>query len=390
MYITTNERSLTVGEAPTPPRLRPRCYSLTLTTPATYDALEEAVRRWISACVMSRTETRPGVPIRRERELVTGNPTLRRIWDQALQYMKGKRVKINADYIWGKNREESIKFSTTASPPPPPPPPLRPPAPAKARAACPPTTCAPVGPFRPSTHGFKFDNLFSLTIPLPGPLPPITPEYGLCGGMASAALDYFLSCIPIPSTRSAPAIGTPLYNYLFSRLLDSLGRPGFDLVRKFLSWTQRPDTTSSLMSTAEQALGPFINIMTGPISSGAARLIKVDGVQELTAREEFPKIAADLSAGRMVVLGLVYKGPGSLKIWENHQVLAHGITRVSPTVTDFKIYDPNYNGNDAIVIRCESLAGGTRVRCTQIGGQNQNVRGFFRMPYRRVTPPCLP
>jgi hypothetical protein len=101
-------------------------------------------------------------------------------------------------------------------------------------------------------------------------------------------------------------------------------------------------------------------------------------------------IAADLSAGRMVVIGLVYEGPGSLKIWENHQVLAHGITRVSSTVTDIKIYDPNYNSNDGVVIRCESLAGGTRVRCTQMGGKTQNVRGFFRMPYRRVIPPCLP
>jgi hypothetical protein len=387
MYITANERSSTVGAAPTPPRLQPRCYSLTLTAPSTYAALEEAVRRWISSCVMSRTEIRPGVPIRRERELVTGNPTLRRTWDQALQYMKGKRVKIDADYVWGTDREEAIKFSTTASPPPPP---LPPPAPAKVRAACPPTTCAPVGPFLPSTHGFKFDNLFSVTIPLPGRLPPITPEYGLCGGMASAALDYFLSCIPIPSTRSAPAIGTPLYNYLFSRLLDSLGRPGFGMVGKFLSWTQRPDTTSSLMSTAEKALGPVPDIILGPISAGAAHLVKVDGVQELTAREEFPNIAADLSAGRMVVVGLVYEGPGSLKIWENHQVLAHGITRVSSTVTDIKIYDPNYNSNDGVVIRCESLAGGTRVRCTQMGGKTQKVRGFFRMPYRRVIPPCLP
>src|SRR5262245_38836408 len=309
--------------------------------------------------------------------------------------MNGKRVKIDADYVWGTDREESIKFSTTASPPPPP---LPPPAPAKVRAVCPPTTCAPVGPFLPSTHGFKFANSFSLTIQLPGPFPPIKPEYGLCGGMASAALDYFLSCIPIPSTRIVPAIGTPLYDYLFNRLLDSLGRPGLDslgrprfgMVGKFLSWTQRPDTTSSLKSAADQAIGPATDFIFMPISSGAARLVDVDGVQELTAREEFPNIAEDLSKGRMVVIGLVYEGPGSLKIWDNHQVLAHGITRVSSTVTDIKIYDPNYPSNDGVVIRCESLAGGTRVRCTQMGAGPPKVRGFFRMPYTPVIPPCLP
>ena len=60
MYITTNERSSTVGAVLAPPRLHPRCYSLVVTVPATYAALEEAVRRWISTCVMSRTQARPG------------------------------------------------------------------------------------------------------------------------------------------------------------------------------------------------------------------------------------------------------------------------------------------------------------------------------------------
>jgi hypothetical protein len=117
MYITTNERSSTVGAAPAPPRLHPRCRSLVLTVPATYAALEEAVRRWISTCVMSRTEVRPGVPIRRENELVTGNSSLRELWDRLLQRMKGQPVEILAEYIWGPNRVESINFSTYATSP---------------------------------------------------------------------------------------------------------------------------------------------------------------------------------------------------------------------------------------------------------------------------------
>lgn len=388
MYITTKENWSTVGETPAPPRLQARCYSLVLTVPNTYDAVEEAVRRWISTCVMSRTETRQGVPIRRERVLVNGNPTLRSTWDRVLQHLKGRRVKIDADYVWGTDREESIKFSTTASPPPPPPVPP----PARVSPACPPTTCTPVGPLLPSTHAFKFDNSFSLTIPLPAPFPPITAGYGLCGGMASAALDYFLSCIPIPSTSSVPAFGTPLYNYLLSRLLDSLGRPGFDMVKKFLSWTQRPDINSNLLATAEGAIGPAANIILGPLPAGVAHFVKVNGVQELTAREEFPATVASLSAGRMLVLGLVYKGPGALDIWENHQVLAYGIDRVSSTVTNIKVYDPNHHDDDRALISCELLAGGTRVRCLEVlsRASNEKVRGFFRMPYTHKTPPCLP
>ena len=114
------------GEAAWPPRLKPECYNQVLTIPNTYEDLEEAVRRWIANCVMSRTRV-GGQPIRRERELVNGNPSLRDIWDRILQHRKGQQVKIDAEYVWGKYREESIKFSTKAAPPPPPPPP--PPAP---------------------------------------------------------------------------------------------------------------------------------------------------------------------------------------------------------------------------------------------------------------------
>lgn len=120
MYITANEGSSTVSGVPSPPRLQPQCYSQVVTVPTTYADLEEAVRRWIATCVMSRTIVGEQ-PIRRERELVNGNPSLRSIWDRILQYRKGQPVKIDAEYIWGTSREEAIKFSTTASPPPPPP-----------------------------------------------------------------------------------------------------------------------------------------------------------------------------------------------------------------------------------------------------------------------------
>ena len=248
--------------------------------------------------------------------------------------------------------------------------------PATLPVPCPPVTCTPVGPFRASTHGFRFGNSFRITIPLPAGLPPISPGYGLCGGMAAAALDYFLSCIPIPSTATVPTTGATLYNYLFRRLLNSLGSPTFGMVAKFLSWTNRPDVTVPG------------GLLTGGLIPGA-NLISIDGVQELTQPEFYGTIAA-LSA-RPVPLGLVYVGPGRVDIWENHQVLAYGTSRVSPTVTDIKVYDPNYPLADDAVIRCEVL--GTRVRCLErvpSWGVTKRVRGFFRMPYTRAIPPCLP
>jgi hypothetical protein len=192
--------------------------------------------------------------------------------------------------------------------------------------------------------------------------------------MATAALDYFLSCIPIPSTTTIPTSGTTLFNYLLRRQLDSLGSPTFGMVAKFLSWTNLPDTRP-----------------TGVLPSLIPGAGLVPGLQELTV-PEFRAVVGSLSAGSPVVLGLIYVGPGAVSIWHNHQVLAYGTSVLSPTVTDIKIYDPNSPGNDGVVIRCEMLAGGSRVRCEQMwpGGRTKTVRGFFRMPYTRVAPPCLP
>jgi hypothetical protein len=214
-----------------------------------------------------------------------------------------------------------------------------------------------------------------MTIPLPSPFPSIPASFGLCGGMATAALDNFLSCIPIPSTTTVPASRTTLFNYLFRRQLDSLAAPTFGMVPKFLSWTNFPDTAPGSLLTA-----------ISPIAA------LVPGLQELTM-PEFHATVASLSAGRPVVLGLIYVGPAAVTIWDNHQVLAYGTGRVSPTVTNIKVYDSNYPGADDMLIRCELLPGGTRVRCVQVRpstGMTKTVRGFFRMPYTRVTPPCLP
>ena len=202
--------------------------------------------------------------------------------------------------------------------------------------------------------------------------------------MASASLDYFLSCIPIPSGTTVPTSGGALFNYLLRRQLHSLGAPGFGMVRRFIEWTNRPDIRTSVARSSVPAA-----ILTGIVAPWAG-LVTIDGLQELTV-PEFRATAASLAAGRPVVLGLIYVGPGAVNIWHNHQVLAYGTATVSPTVTDVKVYDPNEPRDDGAVIRCELLGGGSRVRCVQTNrGGTARVRGFFRMPYTRVTPPCLP
>src|SRR5512141_1029306 len=115
--LLASERSLTMtyvsplGQATTawPPRLVARCYELSLTVPGSYSELEATVERWIATCVQSRSPA--GAPAHRERELVRGNPTLRAVWEK-VKDARGKKVTIKADWVWGRFREEAVKFST--------------------------------------------------------------------------------------------------------------------------------------------------------------------------------------------------------------------------------------------------------------------------------------
>lgn len=119
------------------PPMHPRCKALELAIPGTRQELEDAVKRWIATCVQSRTQI-GGVAVHRERGLVDGNASLLDIWNRILRHRVGQKVLITAEYIWGPNRVETIRFSTTATPPPPPPvppPSVRPPPPFNA-AAC--------------------------------------------------------------------------------------------------------------------------------------------------------------------------------------------------------------------------------------------------------------
>ncbi len=93
-----------------------------LPVPESYEELEAAVERWIASQVASRSpadghEPVPGerVPdeqrIHRERNLVRGNPSLRRVWE-LLEARRGQTVTIVAQLTWGEARVEQIDFST--------------------------------------------------------------------------------------------------------------------------------------------------------------------------------------------------------------------------------------------------------------------------------------
>jgi hypothetical protein len=226
--------------------------------------------------------------------------------------------------------------------------------------------------FQPTLHGFKFRNSFSgypvpFNIPL---LPPASGAYGLCGGMSAAACDFFAANRPIPATESVPAKGTSLYDYLYQRQLATLGESG-SYILKFLAWMALPDDN-------------------------------IHGTRSLTYREELPAVRRELDQARPAVIGLVYVSSSeSLHVWENHQVVAYGISETSGAQTSFtlRVYDPNHPGRDDITISCERVrVARLRVifwwrnvyglKCVQHvpGKGDRRVRGFFLMRHPRRVP----
>lgn len=241
-----------------------------------------------------------------------------------------------------------------------------------------PVLFSPVAKFRAAEHGFRFINSFP-GYPLPFKLPKlpnldeVSAYYGLCGGMSSAACDYYYAEKPVPELAKVPERGTPFYQYLYNRQLDTFGALGRYILR-FTEWMALPDDTRR-------------------------------GICARTL-EEFGVVQRRLDARVPVILGLVYVSfKETTRLWDNHQVLAHAYTEAAPNVFEIAIYDPNYPGRDDITIRAEKTVVGNAfvarfpprsepiegLRCVQQvpGYQDQTVRGFFIMPYAPTAPPEL-
>ncbi|MCP3669402.1 MAG: hypothetical protein GY814_02985 [Gammaproteobacteria bacterium] len=103
--------------------LASRCMSRHLLVPKDFGVFESAITSWISTCVASRTKRPDGKAIRREIELVTGNPSLKAVW-MLVAHLRGTDmpVVVEADYQLvnsgkGDMRVSGVEFSTETKPP---------------------------------------------------------------------------------------------------------------------------------------------------------------------------------------------------------------------------------------------------------------------------------
>ena len=174
--------------------------------------------------------------------------------------------------------------------------------------------------FLPSTHGLRFANRFP-----PGPtlrLGLVDPRVvgvgdasaGLCGGMSWLVRERFEAGRPIDADSDAPANGTPLFRALVRRQVLSL------------DWLRTP-----LKFWWMGVLGP-------------------DRARDRTWKAEWPRIRADIDAGRLAMVGLIrHEGRSPWRLTQSHQVLAYAY-ETDRDATTIRIYDPNLPGRDDVVI----------------------------------------
>ncbi len=183
-----------------------------------------------------------------------------------------------------------------------------------------------VGGFLPSTNGLHFANRWE-----PGPtvrLGILDPRLvgvgdaksGLCGGMSWFVRERFETGQPIPTDATAPANGSPLFKAIVRRQIMSLG------------W------------------------LTIPLRFWRAAAMDPGALVRRTVDAEWPRIRAEIDAGRLVMIGLIrHHGTNPMHLDRDHQVLAFGYETEGPDgPVTIRVYDPNWPDRDDVRLQLSS------------------------------------
>lgn len=189
-------------------------------------------------------------------------------------------------------------------------------------------------------------------------------HYGLCGGMACAALDYYLGGKPLPrgkDTWDIPTHNTPrektLRSYLMRRQIDSVA----------LNW-------------------PKMLIWIGMLNIDLP-FVDNDGPRWLLSRtkEEWVRLKGSIDRGRPNPIMLV---GSTANPFHNHQILAYGYDDPGDGTGTIYVYDMNCPGRENSIgldMRGATLAAVESCANDQRGP----LRGFFCNAYTPDTPPDL-
>ena len=243
--------------------------------------------------------------------------------------------------------------------------------------------------FLPSVHGLHFANAFP-----PGPTLRFGPfdsrligvgdaAAGLCGGMTMTARDLWAARVPAPPETEPPANGSRRFNALVRRQVQSL------------DWLRVPIwyAVLALVHAEHDAGAPGAGSSAGGASGRwpfHRRSVRVP-----TIEREWPRVRAEIDAGRPCLLELIRVGgvsPAALS--RNHQVLAWAYEEAmtaSGTRMRLRVYDPNHPGRDDVALELSTGVDDGAPAATRIGlrqSTGEPLLGFFRgpvLPNERVT-----
>ncbi len=209
------------------------------------------------------------------------------------------------------------------------------------------------GTFEPSRHGFPFSARFIYPGSLLGLAAPLSPDFGLGGGMCWAALDRYLADRQLPALLERPRAGEPLYMELVQRQANTLANAGW---AKLTEWQRRPDVGARFRP----------------------------GVAELT-RREWRRVKRRLDRGLPVLLFVIRARGPFANPSENRQVLAYRYQVDGGRLTLW-VYDPLRPGSDGVRL---GMNLSRRLPLDASFGERETVRGFFAVPYDRQAPQQL-
>jgi len=227
--------------------------------------------------------------------------------------------------------------------------------------------------FTPRTAGLHFANAFPHTAIKEfrlGRIATLTigdAANGLCGGMSFTVADLHRAGIGPPPDTSPPAAGDPRYAAIVARQIDSFADGLVPLRFYSLMRPSRPDR--------EPAWAPWLGRLG--IDRHSRTYVMV--------HEEWPKVRADLDAGRLALVGLVRAvDRDPLALGRNHQVAAYGYD-LEGTALSIRIYDPNWPDTDDVTLSLD--IGDPKGAVGPVYSRpDPAVVCFFRAPYTPVDP----
>jgi hypothetical protein len=221
---------------------------------------------------------------------------------------------------------------------------------------------------------------------------------GRCGGMAFAGYDFYLANWPIDASVTQPPSTGILGDYIFNRLLDSIGMNALTWMDWYVNLHVLPVVSkiaNIALGTAIGTVGGLLGAALGALLGSQVDLFDFGGRKVIKDRtvDEWTKIKRKLDTEAACPIGLLFSD--SITPLDDHQVLAtgyedNGTDNFKLKVWDNndgrmeRIYQLNFSGDELEVDKFLISMKNGGPQHTDKGGA---IKGFFLSNYSPLQPP---